>query len=58
MGKTVKTWRVELTAGEKSLAEVKIHRGLFQGDALLPLLFVITMMALNLTIYSGNAQAT
>ena len=34
--KTMKTWRVELTAGEKSLAEIKIQRGIFQGDALSP----------------------
>ena len=33
--KTMKTWRVELTAGEKSLAEANIQRGIFQGDALL-----------------------
>ena len=45
--KTMQTWRVELTAGGRSLAETKIQRGIFQGDALLPLLFIITMMALN-----------
>ena len=37
--KTMETWKVELTAGGKTLAEVKIQRGIFQGDALLPLLF-------------------
>ena len=35
---------MELTAGGKSLAEVKIQRAMFQGDALSPLLFVIAMM--------------
>ena len=45
--KTMKTWRVELTAGGKSLAETKIQRGIFQGDALSPLLFIIAMMSLN-----------
>ena len=40
-------WRVELTAGGKSLAEVKIQRGIFQGDVLLLLLFVVMMMPLN-----------
>ena len=44
--KNTKTWRVELTAGG-SLAETKIQRGIFQGDTLSPLLFIITMMPLN-----------
>ena len=48
--KTLKTWRMELTAGEKSLVETKIQRGIFQGDALSPLLFVIVMMPLNLIL--------
>ena len=30
--KTIKTWRVQVTAGERSLAETKIQRGIFQGD--------------------------
>ena len=42
--KTMEIWRVELTAGGKNLAEVKIQRGIFQGDALSPLLFVIAMI--------------
>ena len=45
--KTIQTRRVELTEREKSLAEVTIQRGIFQGDALSPLLFVIAMMSLN-----------
>ncbi len=43
----MKNCRVELTAGGKSLAETKIQRGIFQGDALSPLLFKIAMMPLN-----------
>ena len=45
--KTMQTWRVELTAGGQSLEEVKIWRGIFQGDAQSQLLFVIAMMTLN-----------
>ena len=43
----MKTWRVELTAGRRSIAETKIQRGIFQGDALSPLLFIIPMIPLN-----------
>ena len=43
----MKTWRVELTAGGRSLADIKIQRGIFQGDALSPLPFKIAMMPLN-----------
>ena len=45
--KIMKTSWVELTAGERRLAEAKIHRGIFHGDALSPLLFIIAMMPLN-----------
>ena len=45
--KTMQTWRVELTVGGRSLAETKIQRGIFQRDALSPLLFIIAMMPLN-----------
>ena len=47
IGKIMKNWRVELTAGGKSLAETKIQRGNFQGVARSPLLFIIAMMPLN-----------
>ena len=45
--KTMKIWRVDLTAGGRRLAEAKIQRGIFQGDALSPFLFIIAMMPLN-----------
>ena len=45
----MKNWRVELIAGGKSWAETKIQRGIFQGDALSPRLFIIAMMPLNHT---------
>ena len=51
--KTMKTWRVELTEGGKRLAEKKIQRGIFQGDALSTLLFIISMMPHN---HIENAQ--
>ena len=44
--KTMQTWKVEMTVGGKSLADVNISRGIFQGDALSLLLFVIAIMPL------------
>ena len=44
---TMKTWRVELTAGGRSLVETKTQSVIFQGDALSTLLFMIAMMPLN-----------
>ena len=43
----MKTWRVELTVRGRSLAEIMIKRGIFQGDAQSLLLFIIAMMPLN-----------
>ena len=45
--KNMKNWTVELTAGGKSLAEKKAQIGIFQGDALSPLLFIISMIPQN-----------
>ena len=52
--KTMKTSRVELTAGETNIAEVKIQRGILQGDALSQFIFIIAMMLT--TTYSRNVQ--
>ena len=43
----MKRWRLNLTVGGKTLALVKMQIGIFHGDALSPLLFVIVMMPLN-----------
>ena len=40
-------WKVELTTEGKTLAEVKISAGIFQGDSLTPQLFVIAMIPLS-----------
>ena len=52
----MKNYKVELTGGEKTLAEVKIQLGIFQGDALSQLSFVITMMPVHYKFrkYTGS----
>ena len=40
-------WKTELTASGQSLGIVDIKRGIFQGDSLSPLLFVICMIPLS-----------
>ena len=37
---SMKQWNTELTASNQRLGNVKIRRGIFQGDSLSPLLFV------------------
>ena len=43
---SMKSWRVELMRGEENLGDVKIRRGIFQGDSLAPLLFVVYLLPL------------
>ena len=43
----MKTCRMKWIAGGRGLAEAKIHRGIFLGDVLSPLLFLIAIMPLN-----------
>ena len=47
---------MELTVGGRSLAETKIQRGIFQGDAISPLLFIIAMMPLNQILRKCTAR--
>ena len=51
----MKTWKVELTAVGRSLAEGKVQRGIFQGDALSQLLFIIAILPINHTLRKSIA---
>ena len=44
--KTIEKWRDVMMDGGKSLAEMKIQRGIIQGDVLSPLRWAILMMRL------------
>ena len=44
------TLRTELIACNKSLGEVDIRRGIFQGDSFSPLIFVIVLIPLSIIL--------
>ena len=48
-------WKVELTSMGESLGDVSIKRGIFQGDSLSPLLFVLCMVPLTLILRKTKA---
>ena len=43
-------WKTELTAGGEVLGTLDIKRGIFQGDSLSPLLFVMGMIPLSMIL--------
>ena len=47
---TMIDWKAELISGDISLGEVNINRGIFQGDSLSSLLFVISLIPLTLVL--------
>ena len=48
--RTMADWKTVLTSSGKELGEVGIRRGIFQGDTLSPLLFVVAMIPLSLLL--------
>ena len=47
---SMKDWKTVLTSNGEVLGEVDIRRGIFQGDSLSPLLFIIIMMPLSMLL--------
>ena len=48
-------WKLELTSCGQSLGDVDVRRGIFQGDSLSPLLFVLCMIPLTLILQEAKA---
>ena len=46
----MKDWKTMLMANGEVLGEVEIRRGIFQGDSLSPLLFVVAMIPLTMLL--------
>ena len=50
ISRNMERWNTELTCGDQRLGNVRIRRGIFQGDSLSPLLFVLAMIPLTLIL--------
>ncbi len=48
--KSMENWKTELTSANQVLGEVNIKRGIFQGDSLSPLLFVLALIPLTILL--------
>ena len=51
----METWKMELTAEGQILSEVQIQRDIFQGDGLLQVMFVVTIMLFSYVL--GKSQS-
>ena len=56
--RSMANWQTELTSCGESLAKVNIRRGIFQGDSLSPLLFVICMIPLTHVLRKAKERYT
>ena len=53
--KSMEKWKVMLCSGNSELGEVEIKRGIFQGDSLSPLVFVLALIPLSLILRKAKA---
>ena len=51
-------WRVMLCSGNSESREVKIKRGIFHGDSLFPLVFVLALVPLSLMLRKARQHTS
>ena len=52
---SMEKWKVMLCSGNSELGEVEIKQGIFQGDSLSPLVFVLGLIPLSLVLRNAKA---
>ena len=52
---SMEKWEVMLCSGNSELGEIEIKRGVFQGDSLSPLVFVLALILLSLILRKAKA---
>ena len=55
LNNSMKSWNLELNASGEKIVEVDIRSGIFQGNSLSPLLFVLLMIPLTLLLKKAKA---
>ena len=54
--KSMEQWKLSLTSNGEDIGEVNVKRGIFQGDSLSSLLFVLSIVPLSLIFRKVNAS--
>ena len=58
LGESMNNWTTNLECGGRNLATVEIKRGIFQGDSLSPLLFIICLIPLSVVLREARQGYT
>ena len=48
--RSMNQWQVELSAGGHTHGSINVRRGIFQGDCLSPLLYVLALISLSMVL--------
>lgn len=56
LSRSMKYWKLSLCSNGVQLGDVKVNRGIFQGDSLSPLIFVLAMIPMSLLLRKVKAK--